>query len=248
MLEKIKEALLMAFISIIILNNGFLVSLSVMKIYNEINRHASDINLSNIEIEISKPEGDWYPLMNLFCVNHFSYGLDREVSLAIYYSFGNFSNGSSVLFDPKNELFNSFYGYYVVKDNRGYYGFTEDMQPNFSEMMVIPEFDFKYLVGSALGLSESGYQLEYDIVAQNIEQTEVTYELILKTNSIYHQYSKYNQNYLQYGKPYIVLQGKEDFFPIILYSKIKLVAYDKHTTVIYYIFSPTEEIVKSWRI
>ena len=106
-------------LSIAILNLSLILSLSVMSIYNKINIANSNIDLNKMELNIPYPKGKWHPMMNVFTINNFSYGLDREIDLAIYYSFGHFKVGSSALFDPEDCLFNSFYGCYVIKDKKG---------------------------------------------------------------------------------------------------------------------------------
>lgn len=246
MKKQIKWTIVLVLTSILILNSYYIISIAAMLYYNDYNVKKSNIEYDIESIGITSPHGDWYPLMNKFSSKGFSKYVNEDVDLLIMYSYGDFKKGTSTLFDSKNNQFNSFYGCYVIESNEdGYFGYDESEKLQIEKIALIPEYDFKYLVAGDMGLEKDDFFLEYTI-GDLKEFSEGDYlEIRIRTNSIYHSYKEFNINYIQYGLPYIK-NDEEDFYPIDIYCKMKIEKVENNTIIVYYIFTPTRELVDNW--
>ena len=246
MKSQIKWMTILVVVSIFVLNSYYIGSIIVMKYYNDYNVRNSNIDYDIDSIEIKKPYGKWYPLMNKYSSKGFSKYVNEDIDLLIMYSYGDFTMGTSSLFDVNSPQFNSFYGCYIIESNEGaYFGYDESGRIQIDKMAMVPEYDFKYLVGGAMGLEKKDFFLEYSIDEYGENKEGNSIEFKIKTNSIYHCYNGFNINYIQYGIPYIEYDG-DDFYPMDIYCKIKIEKVENNTIIVYYIFTPTREIIDSW--
>jgi len=219
-----------------------------MSFSNNDNIKKSGISVQLSDLNLITPPGDWYPLMNAFLDTTFSDYVEKDVDLLIYYSYGDYTKGSSTVFDPDSKYFNSFFGCYVIRQNEtGYYGFLEDSSLDLEAILQVPKYDYEYLVAGSLGLKRDDILTDYKTNSISLVDGNHYIQLTIETNSVYHQYKQFNLNYLQYGFPYI-RTGQQDFFPIQMSGKFKITKYDENITLIYYIFSQDQAIVKNWDI
>lgn len=239
--------MLLILITALILNSYYIISLIVMTINNQDNIMKSGlVQLS--DLSLTRPQGDWYPLINAYVDNTFSNYIKKDVDLLIYYSYGDFKKGSSTILDPNSHYFNSFFGCYVIRQNEtGFYGFNDDGDLDLEEILKVPEYDYDFLVAGSLGLENDNIITDYTINLISSVDGNHYVDLTITTNSLYHQYEQFNLNYLQYGLPYI-RNEQQDFFPIQMSGKFKITKYNESITLIYYIFSPNRDIVKNWDI
>lgn len=235
-------------ITALILNSYYIVSLAVMSINNRDNIKRSGLGIELTDLDIIKPSGDWYPLINAYVDTTFSNHVKKDVDLLIYYSFGDYKRGSSTIFDPDSKYFSSFFGCYVIGQNdTGYYGFEADGSLDLKAILQVPKYDYDFLVAEPLGLEQKDIITDYTVKSIEMVDGKHYVEFNIETNSLYHQYKSFNLNYLQYGLPFIK-NGEQDFFPIEMYGKLKIMKYNENITLIYYIFSKNQDIVKTWGI
>lgn len=246
MKSQIKHMIVLSFISILVLNIYYLTSIAVMVYYNNYNVKNSNINYDIDKVQIAKPYGDWYPLMNKFSAKGFSNYVNEDVDLFIMYSFGDFNKGTSSIFDSNNKQFNSFYGCYIIESNEeGYFGYDKSGKIQLNKLALVPEYDFKYLVAGNMGLGKEDFFLEYEVEELEESSEGDCVSIKIRTNSIYHYYDGFNANYIQYGFPYLKYERK-DFYLIDIYCKMKIEKLENNITVVYYIFSPIKNLVDSW--
>lgn len=246
MKSRIKWAIILTLVSILVLNSYYIGSIVVMKYYNDYNVKKSHIDYDMESIEIKKPDGKWYPLVNKFNSSGFADYVNEDIELMIMYSYGDFKMGTSTLFDSNSTQFNSFYGCYIIESNEdGYFGYDDSGEIQIDKIAMIPEYDFKYLVAGAMGLEEKDFLMEYSIDKYYKTNKGDCLEIEIRTNSIYHSYKSFNLNYIQYGIPFAE-NGREDFYPIDIYSKMMIEKVENNTIIVYYIFTPIWEMMDNW--
>ena len=187
-------------------------SMMIMRIYSEYNEKES--LLSEKKIQLSIPGGgNWYPFVMTFCDNHgFSSWMDEELKLTILYNFPRFSweQGTSLIYDPDSDYYNSFYGAYLVERTNGMpYGFDEEGNVVPDEIAEVTKFDFWRLVLEDIGMPKEMRCFEWEIceIEKNLQYvgddgwTRISAKV--KVNGMYHQPDEYAMSYLQYGKPKI---------------------------------------------
>lgn len=240
--------MMLVLITALVLNSYYIVSLAVMSINNRDNIKKSGLGVELADLDIIKPSGNWYPLINAYVDTTFSNHVKKDVDLLIYYSFGDYKRGSSTIFDPDSKYFSSFFGCYVIGQNdKGYYGFEADGSLDLKAILQVPKYDYDFLVAEPLGLEQKDIITDYTVKSIEMVDGKHYVEFAIETNSLYHQYKSFNPNYLQYGLPFI-RNGQQDFFPIEMYGKLKIMKYNENITLIYYIFSQNQDIVKTWDI
>ncbi|MDP3386571.1 MAG: hypothetical protein Q8S24_05010 [Eubacteriales bacterium] len=248
MLKRTGHLSILIFVTVLILNSYYLVSLVAMSLNNKINVMQSGLGVQLSDLNLVKPPGDWYPLINAYMDTTFSDYIKEDVDLLIYYSYGDYKRGSSTIFDPYSQYFNSFFGCYVIRQNEsGFYGFKDDGSLDLEAILQIPKYDYDYLVVGSLGLKRNDRITDYTTDSISLADESYYVEFTIETNSLYHQYRQFNLNYLPYGYPHIS-NGQQDFYPIEMSGKFKITKYNKNITLIYYMFSPNQDMVKSWDV
>jgi hypothetical protein len=246
--KRILHLMTLVLITALILNSFYIVSLVVMSINNRDNIKRSGLGVELRDLDIIKPSGDWYPIINAYVDTTFSNHVKKDVDLLIYYSFGDYKKGSSTIFDPDSKYFSSFFGCYVIGQNDpGYYGFDADGSLDLDAILQVPKYDYDFLVVEPLGLESKDIITDYTIKSIDLLDGNHYVAFDFVTNSLYHQYRTFNLNYLQYGLPYI-RNGQDDFYPIEMSGKLKIVKYNENITLIYYIFTQNQDMVKNWDI
>ena len=241
---RITGVIIMIVSAVIIINYPFIKSITVMSVYNRYQINKSIMKKYDIDIDINKPEGKWYPLMNCFAAEGFSDFSGKDTELTILYCFPGFEYGSSKIFRKDSKLYTSYYGCYII-DNESGYGFNDDNELNADEIIKIPYYDFKYLVTSPLGKKIDEITTEIINISHSKQEEFHELSLQIRTNGLSHSYKEYNSNYIQYGYP-LNSSDSEQFEKILLYSKMYVVRKDNYD-LIYYFFSPTEKLVKDWK-
>lgn len=240
--------MLLVFLTVLVLNSYYIVGLTVMYFNNKANIRQSDLGVELSDLNLIRPQGDWYPLINAYLDRDFSNYVEKDVDLLIFYSYGDYQKGSSTIFDPDSKYFNSFFGCYIIRQNEtGFYGFKDDGSLDLDEILQIPKYDYDFLVAEPLGFELNNNETNYSTNSTSLVDGNHYVGITIETNSLYHQYKQFNLNYLQYGLPYIKNE-QQDFFPIEMSGKFKIVKYKENITLIYYIFSPNQDIVWSWDI
>ena len=196
---------------------------------------------------------DWYPRMLLFNTNDLTYsriGLDGEgtVHMSIYYTFGDFANGSSSIFDVLSPYNSAFYGAYIIRLNPE----TESEEIVDLEKLTgaVTHYDYTSLILSQLGLNTHEAYFEPKVEKTSTAITAfgsdqwTQFDVNIKTRAVVHQASDFKQQYLQYGKPK-ALDSTEDFPPVTLYGR----TYSKYFTeedlyVIFYVQAGDKDLVE----
>ena len=204
--------------------------------------------------ETKKP--DWYPFMITFNDDEgLSRYLGEEVEFTILYNFGHFLflRGTSSYYDPDSAYYSSFYGGYVVKprDEDRKFGFLPDGQVDLEEISMVPEFDQKALVLSSLGCppEQRVFREDLDSVQYHVEYAGyadwVRIDSGIETNSPVHEVKKFQQGYLQYGKPMGRIPYQEDFPVIDLEGRVYVRYFEEfRATIVLYIMAPSWETVE----
>jgi len=231
----------------------------VMFFYSKYEESHSLMDKLNIEIDIpggmSTKERDWYPFMLVYNDNlGFSRYAGRDLSLTILYNFGAFSlkNSSSSFFQPDSPYYSSFYGGYIVKDNKNKrpYGFSPQGEPIIEEIMAVPEYDFKYLVLSGLGCPEGRLAME-NLFCQVFSGVEYAgydnwhkIDGLLKINNPNHDYHDKRRIYLQFGYP-LKYSDQEEFGLISMQGRIYARYFEEPgCTVFLYIMAPQDDTLE----
>jgi hypothetical protein len=246
-MRKILACVLLTVVSLLVLNTYYFTSLSAMLYSNWVHLNKSPFKEEFLEMDITRPEGDWYPLLNVYYDETFAKRSEKVESVTIFYGYGGFHMGTSSLFDMNSDYFNSFYGFYAIKNKENsQFGFDRDGNIEVGDIEIVMKYDYGELVSKPLGLTNEAYQ--YELQSYEEVECEAGYlRITVKTNSIYHAYKKFNRNYLQYGFPYIKKE-EEPFFEIILFGKIRVIDYNQNYSLIFFIFGDSEKIIDGWEM
>lgn len=261
----IVAALLAAFIWSPFSNYG--ISLAVMKVYSGIHERDSVMAKAGMDIEIpgggETREKDWYPFVITYNPGEAfeKYAAGRhagdDVELSIMYNFPAFDlvKGCSQLYNPSSPYYTSFYGAYAVKGKDGDgnpYGFDENGKLNLGLTAVVPEFDFKHLVLSDLGLDYEDMVFDWEIAdfEEGVEYAGsggwTMVDADLTVNGTYHHKEKFRRSYLQYGVPADFGAGYEDFEQVSMKGRVYGKYFDDcGVGVFFYIMASDEDVLKA---
>jgi hypothetical protein len=213
-----------------------------------------DLTLKFAQPDSARDDGlDWYSKLLLFNTNDLTYsriGLDGEgtVHMSIYYTFGDFANGSSSIFDLLSPYNSAFYGAYIIKLKPA--TGTNEMIDLGVLTGAVTRYDYTNLILSQLGLNSGEAYFEpkvekisTDITAFGSEQwTQI--DVHIKTRAVVHQASDFRQQYLQYGKPK-TLNISEDFPTVTLYGRTYSKYFAKEDLyVIFYVQAGDKDLVE----
>lgn len=228
-------------------------SYAVMYVYSKYEAKNSLLQKQNISLTIpggsSTEQKDWYPFVMIFNDDQgFSRYMGRELALTILYNFGAFNGNrsSSDFFLEESPYYNSFYGGYIVRNESGdkKYGFTEGGELEISEVLAVPEYDFKYLVLESLGCPKDKLTMEIRSFDTSKDVKYAGYngwsqiDALLLTNSPDHNYKGERRAYIQYGNPH-KKEGREEFKVMTSHGRIYVRYFEEFaSTVFLYIISP----------
>lgn len=237
-------------------------SMAVMSVYSRMHEADSILTTEGITLSIpgglSTPRSDWYPFVMTFCADS---GFRRftgnpSLSLTILYNFPAFSplRGCSRLYDTESPYYNSFYGAYLVKDERGLpYGFSEaadgTLFPDADAVAEVPKYDFQSLVLSEFGLTAANAVFDWKV-------TEITggqsyagkndffrIDAELTVNGASHAYRGFTQSYLQYGRPGFPV--KEPLAPVSMYGRLYgSYLEEKQVSLFFYIVAANKDVLE----
>lgn len=234
-------------------------SLIITPIYSYMQYKGSIPAREHIEVRI--PGGlqtgkqDWFPfVLNFQPGTHFSWYSGRNADLTIYYNFPafDFAKGASMLYDPASDYYNSFYGAYFVQTDDRPFGFTEQGECMPREAVLVPEYDFEYLV---LGSFDSFYEQDHDRIFDwtiTAREDAVSYlgydgwtmlDADMTINGCAHQADRFQVSYLQYGSP--SYDGEESFAAVPMKGRIYMRYFPEwNSSVFFYIIATKDEIIK----
>ena len=225
-----------------------------MSVYDRIQRGGSLLEECRIDI----PGGaeteacDWYPLVMAFSDDAgFSGYIGEPARLTILYDFPSFSmsTGCSRLYDPESELYSSFYGAYMVRLESGEpFGFDESGHADADEVIMVPAFDYQYLVLDDFGLSRE--DMVFDCSVTDVREDvrfadEEGWTLVradLTVNGAAHQSDGFRRSYLQYGSPGYDPGPEGPFAPVRMYGIIAGKYFpDKNMSIFFYVLAADEQ-------
>ena len=169
----------------------------------------------------------WYPHMLIFN----SYGVplgslelegEGSVDVSIYYTFCDFVEGRSMIYDMDSPYNSAFYGAYIIKHR------PEDLSEYILSLKKLTEavtrYDYTKLILSQLGLNEKNAY--FDPVPDKIRNDVYAFgsdgwsmlDAHIWTRSTAHHENGFKQHYIQFGKP-ADSDTTEDFPEITLYGR-----------------------------
>ncbi len=249
--SKKRLAIVLIFISLLIFFYP-LRSYIIMGIYSNIHKKDSIFVKYDIDVQtkggVSTIKKDYYPFLMYF---NDSLGFSRysgiDCEMTIVYNFGQFEfpNISSSIFNEESKYFATFYGAYAVKPQDIEYIFGyKDGKMNMDEIVLVPKYDLTQLVLSDLGCENIFFQYSIDKVTKNNNGFDVV-DAILVTNSLAHKYDGFKRNYLQYGRPYFLIEPEQSFVKTTYYGRIySKYINEKNITMFYYIISVDKETLE----
>lgn len=208
-----------------------------------------------IHIAFTSPrEGDleglkWSSPMILF--NKFDMPIERlgfegeeTVDLSIYYTFGAFENGSSLIYKEDSPYNSAFYGAYMIRldDSKG----PVDLM---KLTAAITRYDYRVLILYQLGLdiNEASFNALVTDVQKGVScfgsDDWLQVDAVIETHSVSHASSGFRQHYLQFGWP-MRNMSSDDFPEVTLYGRTYAKYFsDEDVYVIFYIQAATPELV-----
>lgn len=206
---------------------------------------------SGLNIQFENPESskmlNWFSEMCLYNVPDLSekdLGLEgnREFELSIYYTFGDFKNGRSLVYEVESEYHNAFYGAYVIKG-------LGDISDNQAVLEAVARYDYTKLILSGLGYAKQ--QISFEPVSASVA-SKITYcgsdnwnrwDATVKTRSVNHRVTSNLQHYVQFGKPALAEQTPE-FGETQLYGRMYAKYFnEQEVCVIFYIMTPDQVLL-----
>jgi len=173
-------------------------------------------------------------------------GFDGEetVDLSIYYTFGAFENGSSLIYKEDSPYNSAFYGAYVIRldDSKG----TVDLM---KLTAAITRYDYHVLILYQLGLdiNEADFTADVADVQKSVTRFGsddwLQVDAMIETRSVSHVSSGFRQHYLQFGWP-LQNQLLVDFPEVTLYGRTYTKYYaEEGVYVIFYVQAATPELM-----
>ena len=203
----------------------------------------------------SKP--DWYPFIMTFNDDEgFSNFTGQKLSFTVLYSFGHFDalKGCSTYYNPSSEYYSSFYGGYIVHDNKNsdnMYGFKSNGKIDTDMLTLVPKYDQTVLVLPSIGCTTDKivFDTSIDSIEENINYIGIDgwtkVDSTITTNSPVHTYSDKHMGYIQYGKPNKAYYPEDNFPVIKLKGRIYAKYIDKYrSTFVLYVMAPSDEIIE----
>lgn len=231
----------------------------VMYAYSKYEERNSILSDQDIQLKIpggsSTEERDWYPFVMVFNDDQgFSNHMGRDLSLTVLYNFGAFGwdMSTSDYFLEESPYYNSFYGGYLVQDHSESkkYGFDDQGNLDVSEVLAVPEYDYKHLVMEGFGCPEQ--ILTMNALSYN-QQGQIPYagydgwfriDALMLVNRPNHQFQGNRRSYIQYGKP-LIKSDQEEFGLMTTNGRIYVRYFEElESTVFLYILSPSAQTVE----
>ena len=202
----------------------------------------------------ARAEGlSWFPRMLLFNatgvpLSDLYISGEGTADISIYYTYGDFVQGRSTIYDIDSPYSSAFYGAYTIRLK------PVEGSVDLSLMELIESvtmYDYTNLILSQLGLNSEDlyFEAETDSISNYINAFGsdgwVKIDAKIKTRAMAHKANGFKQHYLQFGKP---KTDKEDFDfpPMTLFGRTYAKCFkEKDIYVIFYIQAADEDLVNS---
>lgn len=197
---------------------------------------------------------NWYSNMLLFNTRDISFSSidlhgDEMLDMSIYYTFGDFEQGRSSIYDLNSPYNSAFYGAYMIKLKPGQQ--SEEVIDLAELAEAVTRYDYLDLILSQLGLSneDAYFEPEAIVIKEGINKFGiddwVKIDSHLNTRAVIHIPDVFRQHYLQFGKPNAV-GTNDDFPPITLFGRTYCKYFeDKDLYIIFYIQAANEDLLES---
>lgn len=200
---------------------------------------------SEIDVKIPTDKLKWFPEMIWYDA---SYGYNQshhtDISLTILYSFGNFNQGVSRIFDKSSAYYSSFYGAYIIQ-NKGS-GYPENLE----QLAEIPTYDYENLILRDLGDPNYRGAFQYQV---NTVQDNITYldqegwqkiDLDIQTHGLWHNKKETLNHYIQFGIPKQDPTGN-DFEKVSLKGRLYYKEMDSENAIALYIITRDQDLLEA---
>ena len=222
----------------------------IMGVMNQMEKSQSVAAKSGMTIEFESAKNgsglSWNSQMCLFNDKDLSgriIGLEdsERFDLSIYYAFGAFENGRSLLYKPNSAYHNAFYGAYLMKPPLGRGG-----QKFLTSGLIksIVRYDYTGLVLEGLGYPNppAPFEAAMTKASENVTVSKISgwkkWEATIDTVSVNHGVKGWKQHYFQFGKPQEEEQ-KPEFEPIKMYGRVYARYFEESDVyVILYLLAP----------
>ena len=229
-------------------------SLAIMSFYSTIHSNNSKMVDNEFKIKIPSgketPERDWSPLVMTFNADYFKTRNGEIEGMSILYNFPAFNlrTGQNPFFDPESPYNSSFYGAYVVESSNGVaFGYGENEEINYDEILHAFRYDYVNLVLADLGEKNFEFSVKTSVASKEKYLGYYGWEKInaeVQTNSVSHISTRFRQNYIQYGSP--PKSSREHFPGITMYGRLYIRYFPEfNSTVIMYVMSPDIDVINN---
>lgn len=214
----------------------------VMGIYS--GQHSANSVPKSHGFSVDIPSGaGWYPFVLTYNADRFSSWSGVDADMSILYNFGAFDalTRTSSFYDVNSDKYSAFYGAYVLYQDSGIFGFSDDGNVDMDEVESAVKYDYTQLVIAGFGcdnivFNADGFQTTEDVSYAHSEGwTRI--EADITANGVAHTYQREYQAYLQYGPP--VKAADQEFEPVSLKGRLYLKYFrDYDCTVMLYVIAP----------
>lgn len=214
----------------------------VMGMLTEIEKHRVN---SEIDVLIPTDKLGWFPKMIWYDASEaYNQSHHTDISLTILYSFGDFNQGVSSIFDKSSPYYSSFYGAYIIQ-NRGT-GYPENLE----QLAEIPIFDFEKLILRDLGDPnyKGAFQYKVGTIEENVTYLSQTgwkkIDLDIETHGLWHNKKETLNHYIQFGIPKQASNGT-DFEKVSLKGRLYFKVIDSNNAIALYIITGDGELLEA---
>ncbi|MBF4693571.1 hypothetical protein [Fusibacter ferrireducens] len=195
------------------------------------------------KFEFDIPTGmAWFSNMNWFDASEgFNDVNHTDLSLTILYSYGDFNQGTSSIFDRNSPYYSSFYGAYVIED--------ASFPQTLDELALVPTYDYEHLILKDLGDPEYKGAFSYEIQGT---QKDVKYldsegwekvDINIQTHGLWHQKDRFLNHYIQFGIPKAD-SGGTNFSVVDLKGRLYFKRVKPTYTVVLYIIAANSKLLE----
>ncbi len=222
-------------------------SLIVMSVYSGQHGNESVLKQQGFSLDIPSGQG-WSPFVMTYNADDFSVWSGIDSVMSILYNFGAFDTATrtSSFYDSDSDKYCAFYGAYVLHQNDGAFGLTDDGDVDRDEITQAVKYDYTQLVLAGFGCDDIVFGVD-----EFEQQTDVSYagsdgwtriDASITTNGVAHQYKEDKTAYLQYGPP--MTSVDEDFAVTTLHGRLYIkYLEDYDCTVMLYVIAPNTDAV-----
>jgi hypothetical protein len=227
--------------------------------YEEANVVGKD---EGIHIDFSSPSDgkasglDWFSQMILFNkldmpIGRLGFEGEETLDLSIYYTFGDFEKGSSLIYNLDSPYNSAFYGAYVIRLNTSKDLKAPKVPVDLMKLTdAITRYDYRILILYQLGLNIDDALFAADVTGIQKGVTSfgsddwLKVDAEIKTRSVTHTPKTFQQHYLQFGRP-LENQASGDFPEVTLYGRTYSRFFpEENVYIIFYIQAASADLVE----